>query len=394
MSNFLSKVNLSTGEVKGCLTPEGDTPTLYHAKPILIQGSFLAAKYDNGNFLYFQQFQQQMVALLKYWDNSTTRVDRTGLHRWHDQLETGADNLVFSVCPSQYSPCWSETLDAFTLSSPDLELFIAREHLAYAAFLQKWAAAEEEENEEKKKRMMQKWTAENEEKKMMMMQKWTAEEEEDDDKKKTMKKMMKKTKKKMMQKNEIAYHKMRAKEISDTVDSLMFTWIDDAQTRGYYGAFNTSTQSQITNRVYQAAWPLWSGGTNNVTLIQLAARELFRSDLWSSFGVRSVSSGDPRYNNDNIINPYSNWRGPIWINVNAVLAHALNAQGFTAQAQDLSARVVHTLADDLRATGTWHESYSSETGEGLAAPGFLSWNTLGATLIQDINDGFDPFAIE
>ena len=146
--------------------------------------------------------------------------------------------------------------------------------------------------------------------------------------------------------------------------------------------------------MYQAAWPLWSGGTSNSTLIQLAARELFKSDLWSPFGVRSVSSGDPRYNNDNIINPYSNWRGPIWINVNAILAHALNAQGFTAQAQDLSARVVHTLAEDLRATGTWHESYSSETGEGLAAPGFLSWNTLGATLIKDINDGFDPFAIE
>lgn len=370
MSNFLSKVNLSTGEVKGCLTPEGDTPTLYHAKPILIQGSFLAAKYDNGNYNYFQQFQQQMVALLNYWDNSTTRVDpRTGLHRWHDQLETGADNLVFSVCPSQYSTwCWNEGLDAFTLSSPDLELFIAREHLAYAAFLQKWAAAEDEKEENEKKEKM--------------MQKWAVKGEEDEKKKKT------------MMKDEIAYHNMRAKEISDNMDSLMFTWIDDAQTRGYYGGFNTSTQAQITNRVYQAAWPLWSGGTSNSTLIQLAARELFKSDLWSPFGVRSVSSGDPRYNNDNIINPYSNWRGPIWINVNAILAHALNAQGFTAQAQDLSARVVHTLAEDLRATGTWHESYSSETGEGLAAAGFLSWNTLGATLIKDINDGFDPFAIE
>jgi hypothetical protein len=363
MSNFLSKTNVTTGEVKGCLTPEGDSPTLFHAKPILIQGAYLAAKNGGGNYTYFKQFQQQMQALIMYWDNSTSRVDpKTGLHRWHDQLESGADNLVYSVCPSQYSTwCWSETLDAFTLSSPDLEVFIAREHLAYAAFLEKWAATE----------------ASSSSSTSINLQERSKKEEE-----------------KRLRKEAIAYHKLRAKEIINTMDALMFTWIDEAQSRGYFGGFNTSTQAQITNRAYQAAWPLWSGGTRNSTLIQLAAKELFRSDLWSPYGIRSVSSGDPRYNNDNIINPYSNWRGPIWINVNVVLAHALNSNGFTAPAQDLAARVVHTLAEDLRNSGTWHESYSSETGEGLAAPGFLSWNTLGATLVDDIRNGIDRFAID
>jgi hypothetical protein len=350
MSNFLSKTNITTGEVKGCLTPQGDSPTLFHAKPILIQGAYLAAKYDNGNYSFFKQFQAQMQSLLTYWDNSTSRIDpKTGLHRWHDQLESGADNLVLSVCPSPYSTwCWIESIDAFTLSAPDLELFIAREHLAYSNFLQKWAAEDKEKDDDKYNLLI----------------------------------------------STIETHRVRAKTISDTVDNLMFTWIDEAQTRGYYGGFNTSTQAQITNRIYQAAWPLWSGGTQNLTLIQLAARELFKPDLWSPFGVRSVSNGDPRYNNDNIINPYSNWRGPIWINVNSVLAYALNSQGFIPQAQDLAARIVHTLAEDLRTTGTWHEAYSSETGEGLAAPGFLSWNTLGATLVRDIVNKFDPFAID
>ena len=56
-------------------------------------------------------------------------------------------------------------------------------------------------------------------------------------------------------------------------------------------------------------------------------------------------------------------------------------------------RVVHLLADDLRTTGAWHEAYSSADGSSLAADGFLSWDTLGATLQADVAAGQDPFAL-
>jgi neutral trehalase len=193
---------------------------------------------------------------------------------------------------------------------------------------------------------------------------------------------------------ESAAHRARARAIADRVDALMFVWADAGQTRGYYGGYNTSTQQQIVNRVYQLAWPLWSGGTANATLAAAAAAELLQGDMWTPFGVRSTSSGDARYSNDNIINPYSEWRGPVWVNVNAVLAHSLRARGLANAAAELAANVVHTLAEDLRATGTWHEAYHSETGAGLAAPGFLSWDTLGATLERDVAFGVDPFALE
>lgn len=337
MSNFLQKTNLTTGEVKGCLTPGGDTPTLFHAKPIIIQGALLAAKFDGGNYSQFASFRPAMEALLAYWA-SPQRVDvSTGLHTWHDQLETGADNLVLSLCPSPYSPeCWSEARDAFTLSAPDVELFVAREHLAFALFLEAWAG-----------------------------EGWQA---------------------------EAAAHRLRARAAADAVDRLMWVQLDSGAA-GYYGGYNVSLQATITNRTYQMAWPLWDGGTTNSTLVAMAAAELQAADMWTSFGVRSVSSADPRYNNENIIDPYSNWRGPVWINVNAVLAFSLNSRGFPAAAAALAANVVHTLAEDLRATGTWHEAYHSETGAGLAAAGFLSWNTLGATLVRDVAAGFDPFQL-
>ena len=40
MLNFLDKVDLETGEVQGCLKPSGATGSIYHAKPVIIQGEY------------------------------------------------------------------------------------------------------------------------------------------------------------------------------------------------------------------------------------------------------------------------------------------------------------------------------------------------------------------
>lgn len=87
----------------------------------------------------------------------------------------------------------------------------------------------------------------------------------------------------------------------------------------------------------------------------------------------------------------SNWRGPVWVNANAMLAYGLNSYGFKDDALEVGRRVVSTLAQDLVKTGTWHECYHGDTGAGLAAGGFLSWNTLGAVLLQHLRRDADPF---
>jgi hypothetical protein len=48
--------------------------------------------------------------------------------------------------------------------------------------------------------------------------------------------------------------------------------------------------------------------------------------------------------------------------------------------------ISHTLFNQA-----WHECYHSETGDGLAAPGFLSWNVLAATLLDNIVADVNPF---
>ena len=87
----------------------------------------------------FRKFKPQMEALLKYWEQPPRKDPATGLYVWHDQLQvkgereretlpflalplalcqrltpllaavllqTGADDLVTSNCPSKYSKCW------------------------------------------------------------------------------------------------------------------------------------------------------------------------------------------------------------------------------------------------------------------------------------------------
>ena len=259
-----------------------------------------------------------------------------------DQLETGADNLVLSECPSQYSPeCWSES-QAFTLSSPDVMVWLIREYKAYAAFLTAWGE--------------QGWGAG-----------WEV---------------------------EAAGALRYAARLRDVIHERLWLWLDPpANTRGLYVGFNVSTGRQSVHRTYQAAWPVWEGLAANESVRSAALTTLMEADLWGGWGVRSVSTGDPRFNNDNIINPYSNWRGPIWINVNAIISYTLRANGLEAAAAALADTVVHTLAEDLRNSGTWHECFNSENGTGLAASGFLSWDTLGADLQADVAAGRDPFKI-
>ena len=79
--------------------------------------------------------------------------------------------------------------------------------------------------------------------------------------------------------------------------------------------------------------------------------------------------------------------GPIWINANAMLAYGLRDHGFIQDALEIARRVTAVLADDIRKSNTWHECYSAENGTGLAAEGFLSWNTMGATLLTDLATG-------
>ena len=105
-----------------------------------------------------------------------------------------------------------------------------------------------------------------------------------------------------------------------------------------------------------------------------------------------LSKADPAYNNQAIIDPYSNWRGPIWINANFLCWLALRRYGFQAESRRLAVALAQILQQDIGQWGSMHEDYDAETGSGLAPTieqspnkkfaGFVGWNLLAQDMLQ------------
>ncbi|MGD0914533.1 MAG: trehalase family glycosidase [Terracidiphilus sp.] len=116
------------------------------------------------------------------------------------------------------------------------------------------------------------------------------------------------------------------------------------------------------------------------------------AEMRSPYGFRSVSKSDPAYNNAAIINPYSNWQGPIWINANYLDWLALRRYGFNTEAKWLAGSVATILRNDIAKWGSMHEDYDADTGLGLAPTvvqspngkfaGFVGWNMLAEDMLQ------------
>lgn len=185
-----------------------------------------------------------------------------------------------------------------------------------------------------------------------------------------------------------ARHRARADALRQTLNQRL--WRGDL---GYHVAYNVSDRTPILAKTYVIGLPLW-GGLVNASQADAIAATLRSDAMLSSAGLRSASADDPRYNNDDIIVPYSNWRGPMWFNANALACYGLARYGHRELALEIAGRVVGALAADLRRHGEWHEAYSTDDGAPLAAPGFLSWDTLAAELLPNLRAGRDPFDLE
>ena len=159
--------------------------------------------------------------------------------------------------------------------------------------------------------------------------------------------------------------------------------------------FNRRRDSGAWVRVisWSSFLPLVDGLLPDAEARRMIRKHLLNPDeMRSNFGFRSLAKNDPAYSNEAIINPYSNWRGPIWINANFLDWIALRRYGFRTEAHWLAVTVAAILQRDIAAWGSMHEDYSAETGAGLAPTlaqspggkfaGFVGWNLLAEDMLQ------------
>jgi alpha,alpha-trehalase len=119
---------------------------------------------------------------------------------------------------------------------------------------------------------------------------------------------------------------------------------------------------------------------------------LNREEMRSPFGFRSLAKSDPAYNNKAIIDPYSNWQGPLWVNANYLDWIALRRYGFKAESKWVAETLAAEEHRDIAKWGSMHEDYDAETGDGLAPTveqspggkfaGFVGWNLLAQDMLE------------
>ena len=119
------------------------------------------------------------------------------------------------------------------------------------------------------------------------------------------------------------------------------------------------------------------------------------SCMKSGYGFRSLSAKDPDYNNKNMINPYSNWQGPVWPVANYIYSIGLHRYGFDNELRWLGLTLGKLMIEDYGKYGSLHESYDAETGGPLAPAdtyvdedgrfiGFVSWNLCVENILSGV----------
>ena len=135
-------------------------------------------------------------------------------------------------------------------------------------------------------------------------------------------------------------------------------------------------------------------------LSQSDGQEMIRRYLWNrehmlaDFGIRSLSKQDPDYNNENVIVPYSNWRGPVWPIANYLCFVGLKNYGMEEECRQLAFILGIMISRDISNCGSMHENYHADTGQPLAPTaeqskdgvftGFVGWNLLVQNMFMGI----------
>ena len=127
---------------------------------------------------------------------------------------------------------------------------------------------------------------------------------------------------------------------------------------------------------------MWAGVATKEQAERMVRENLLdERTFWAPYGVRTLSKMEKMYNLKATHNP-SNWRGPIWGVSNYMVYQGLVDYGFDAEARQLAEKTIRLFGRDLQITGTLHEYYNPDTGEGIINPDFQNWNFLVLKMIN------------
>ncbi|VDK17395.1 unnamed protein product [Anisakis simplex] len=118
-------------------------------------------------------------------------------------------------------------------------------------------------------------------------------------------------------------------------------------------------------------------------------------DLWSKYGLRSISKQSPYYQAHNTEHDPPYWRGAVWINMNYMMLSALKYYASLAGPNQevafhiysqLRNNVVANMVREFKRTGYLWENYADDDGQGRGAHPFTGWSSLVLSIMAEQYD--------
>jgi mannosyl-oligosaccharide glucosidase len=117
-------------------------------------------------------------------------------------------------------------------------------------------------------------------------------------------------------------------------------------------------------------------------------------DMWTAYGLRSLSARDTFYGQPNAPGDAAYWRGPIWININYLALGGLfryaEDPGCPHRAlarelyEELRSNVVKNVFREWDKRGFFFEQYNDKTGEGQRAHPFSGWTSTVLNIMAEL----------
>ncbi|ORZ15868.1 glycoside hydrolase [Absidia repens] len=188
---------------------------------------------------------------------------------------------------------------------------------------------------------------------------------------------------------DIDEYKLVEQNLLDNLDALHWSEADQAYCD--QSADAEGQTSFVCHKGYITLFPMVLGLLDPASPKLGAVLDMIENEdeLWSPYGLRSLSASDPYYKTGEVY-----WRGPIWMNLNYLTLQSLhnNYMNRPGPYQERSKviytklrdNLISTVFKDYQKTGYVWEQYSDDTGEGLRSHPFTGWTSLILLMMAEI----------
>ena len=155
----------------------------------------------------------------------------------------------------------------------------------------------------------------------------------------------------------------------------------------------TSVQTQevtwvvpLKFRAWTCFMPMWAGIAPKEYAERMVKEHLMNEEeFYSDFGIRTMAKNEPLHNTEETSNP-SNWQGPVWIVSTYLVFKGLLNYGYKEEAEKIARNLLDNLKADINKNGAMHEYYNPETGKSKMHLGFMNWNALAGTMMDEMDN--------